>query len=302
MHDRAVRRRRAVLAGLVALSLILLTAYFGESSSGGLHALQRGAMEVLSPIQEGANRALKPFRDLFGWFGDTLDAKSERDKLKSERDRLRQEVARLEAQARENEQLRGLLEINTGGGLEVYEPVRARVYARSPSVWYSTTTIDKGRTDGVRAGQPVVNGEGLVGKVESVTRSSAIVTLITDEDFGVSAKAARSGEPGTIGPAVSGDLLFDLVPRGQRVEEGERIVTAGTTASRLPSLFPPNILIGTVRRVDDAEGDLNRRIHVKPAADLRRLEFVEVLTKPQAELVARASAGGAGRGETDETE
>ena len=74
MHDRAVRRRRAVLAALVLSSLILLTAYFGESSGGGLHAVQRGAMEVLAPIQEGANRALKPFRDLFGWFGDTLDA------------------------------------------------------------------------------------------------------------------------------------------------------------------------------------------------------------------------------------
>ena len=80
------------LAVLVALSLTLLTAYFGESSSGGLHSVQRGAMEVLAPIQEGANRVVKPFRDLFGWFGSTLDAKDERDKLKKERDALRQEV------------------------------------------------------------------------------------------------------------------------------------------------------------------------------------------------------------------
>ena len=82
MYDKAVRRRRAVLVVLVALSLTLLTAYFGESSSGGLHSVQRGAMEVLAPIQEGANRVVKPVRDLFGWFGSTLDAKSERDKLK----------------------------------------------------------------------------------------------------------------------------------------------------------------------------------------------------------------------------
>jgi rod shape-determining protein MreC len=287
MHDRAVRRRRAVLGGLVALSLILLTAYFGESAGGGLHALQRGATEVLSPIQEGANRALKPFRDLFGWFGDTLDAKSERDDLKSERDRLRQEVAKLEAQGQENEQLRKLLEINSAVGANAYQPVKARVYARSPSVWYSSISIDKGRSDGVEAGQPVINGEGLVGKVESVTGSSAVVMLITDEDFGVSAKAARSGEPGIIGPAVSGDLLFDLVPRGERIEEGDRIVTAGTTTSRLPSLFPPNILIGTVRRVDDGEGSLDRRIHVSPAADLRRIEWVEVLTEPAPELMAQ---------------
>jgi rod shape-determining protein MreC len=74
-----------VLAALVALSLALLTAYFGESASGGLHAVQRGVMDVLAPIQEGANRALKPFRDLFGWVGDTVDAKSERDERSSRR-------------------------------------------------------------------------------------------------------------------------------------------------------------------------------------------------------------------------
>jgi len=57
MHDKVVRRRRAVLAVLVLLSLFLLTAYFGEGTNGTLHGVQRGAMEVLAPIQEGANRA-----------------------------------------------------------------------------------------------------------------------------------------------------------------------------------------------------------------------------------------------------
>ena len=87
MYDRQVRRRRAVLLALVVCCLVLLTAYFGESSGGPLHSVQTGAMEVVAPVQEGANRALKPFRDLFGWFGDTLDAKDERDELEAERDR-----------------------------------------------------------------------------------------------------------------------------------------------------------------------------------------------------------------------
>ena len=51
MHDKQVRRRRAVLALLVVVSLILLTAYFGESPSSPLHSVQRGIVEVLSPIQ-----------------------------------------------------------------------------------------------------------------------------------------------------------------------------------------------------------------------------------------------------------
>ena len=78
MFDKkVVRRRRAVLAVCVVMSVALLTAYFGESGGGFLHALQRGAQEVLAPIETGASRALKPVRDLFGWTGDTLDAKKE---------------------------------------------------------------------------------------------------------------------------------------------------------------------------------------------------------------------------------
>src|SRR3712207_661116 len=128
MHDhRAVRRRRAVLAALVALSIGLLTAYFGESASGGLHAVQRGVMDVLAPIQEGANRALKPFRDLFGWVGDTMDAKSERDELRKERDQLRREVADLQLAQGDLQDLQSWRQSASALNLGVYEPVSARV-------------------------------------------------------------------------------------------------------------------------------------------------------------------------------
>ena len=89
MYDKTVRRRRAVLALLVVLSLILLTAYFGEAPDGGLHSVQRGFLTVVSPIQDGANKALKPVRDLFGWFGDTLHAKGQLAKVRKQNDKLR---------------------------------------------------------------------------------------------------------------------------------------------------------------------------------------------------------------------
>jgi rod shape-determining protein MreC len=293
MHDKAVRRRRAVLAALVLLSLFLLTAYFGESSSGGLHSVQRGAMEVVAPIQEGANRALKPFRDLFGWFGDTLDAKSERDKLLAERDALRKQLAEVTIQNRELEQIKGLDEQNTAGGLDDYQPVQARVIARSPSSWYQTFQINKGSSDGIRVDQPVVNSAGLVGKVKSVSDGNASVMLLTDPEFGVSAQALKSGEPGSVGPAVGapGDLRFDLVPNAKEVHRGDQIITAGTSTSNrvsdLRSLYPRGILIGTVSRVEAGEGELDRVIHVKPVADLHNLDIVEVLTQPQNDVRAQ---------------
>jgi rod shape-determining protein MreC len=277
----------------VLLSLFLLTAYFGEGSGGQLHAVQRGAMEALAPIQEGANRALKPFRDLFGWFGDTLDAKGENDKLRKERDALRSQVAQLTVENRDLQQYKGLKEQNEQGGLGNYNPVTARVIARSPSSWYQTFQINKGSSDGVRVDDPVVNSAGLVGKVKSVSDGNASVMLLTDPEFGVSALALRSGEPGTVVPAVGapGDLRFELVPNAKDVHRGDQIITAGTsTSSRvsdLRSLYPRSILIGTVSRVEAGEGELDRVIHVKPVADLHNLDIVEVLTEPHNDVRAQ---------------
>jgi rod shape-determining protein MreC len=289
MHDRAVRRRRAVLAALVLSSLILLTAYFGESSGGGLHAVQRGAMEVLAPIQEGANRALKPARDLFGWFGDTLDAKSERDKLRAERDRLRRQVGELTVENSEVRQRAGLAAQNGSGGMSRYQPVEARVYQRSPSTWDQSVLINKGSSDGIKVDQPVLNEAGLVGRIKSVSDGNAQVMLLTDPDFGVSAKVAKSQEPGTIGPVqgTPGDLLLDNLAKPQDVRKGDLVITAGTTTQRLRSPFPAGIPIGEVSRLEIGEGPLDRRIHVAPVADLRRLDLVEVLVNPQANLTAQ---------------
>src|ERR687894_1990501 len=292
MHDRAVRRRRAVLAGLVVLSLGLLTAYFGESTGGPLHSLQRGVTGMMAPIQEGASRALKPARDLFGWFGDTLDAKEERDKLRAERDRLERELATVTVEKRELEQLKGLEEMNSAGGLARYQPVTARVIARSPSSWYQTFQINKGSSDGVRVDQPVVNSAGLVGKIKEVSDGNAVVMLLTDPEFGVSARSLESGEPGSVHPAVgaAGDLRFELVPNAKEVRRGEGIITAGTSTSArvggLESLYPRGIRIGKVKRIETGEGELDRVIHVEPAADLHSLDIVEVLTEPDADLRA----------------
>jgi rod shape-determining protein MreC len=293
MNDKVVRRRRAVLAALVALSLFLLTAYFGESTSGPLHGVQRTAMEVLAPIQEGANRALKPFRDLFGWFDDTLDAKDRANALKSQNEALERRVAGLTVEKDELEQLKELREMNTAGALGTYEPVVARVIARSPSSWYQTFQINKGSSDGVRVDQPVVNGAGLVGKVKEVSDGNAVVMLLTDPEFGVSARSLDSGEPGSVHPAVgaAGDLRFELVPNAKEVRRGELIITAGTSTSarvaELESLYPRSIPIGKVKRIETGEGELDRVIHVEPVADLHSLDIVEVLTAPDADLRAQ---------------
>ena len=126
MYDRkVVRRRRAALAVFVALSIAILTAYFGESGGGFFHALQRGAQEAFAPIETGASRALKPVRDLFGWAGDTFDAKEENKDLKREVERLRAALAEAQTAQRDAASSRASSG-SAGGGL----PARHRAGRR----------------------------------------------------------------------------------------------------------------------------------------------------------------------------
>jgi rod shape-determining protein MreC len=187
-----------VLALLVGLSIALLTAYFGESASGGLHAIQRGFLQALAPLQEGASRALKPARDFVGWTGDVFDAKSENKKLRRQVRDLQGRLAQSEAGSRDARELRALVGFNRSSAFpDGYSPVSARVIARSPTVWYSTITIDKGSDQGLRVNQPVMSGAGLVGKVSDVAPDAARVTLLTDHTSGVSGQVVPDGATGS---------------------------------------------------------------------------------------------------------
>ena len=275
MYDRkTVRRRRAVLGLLVAGSLILVTASFGD----GLRSIERGALEVFGPVQDGASRVLEPFRDAAGWVGDTIDAKGELEDIRAERDAFRRQLVDERGAVRENQELRRLVRMDRRLSLRQQGAVTARVTARSPTVWSSTVTVNKGSHDGVREGQPVVNGAGLVGRVRRVSGGNAQILLITDGDSGVAAKINESGASGIVETAVGdpNDLRLEYLGRNDRIKEDQSVVTAGSASERLPGRFPPDIPIGRVTSVDEDEGT----VHVRPFADLRELEFVQILTEP----------------------
>jgi rod shape-determining protein MreC len=298
MYDRkAIRRRRAVLAIFVALSITILTAYFGESGGGLFHTLQRGAQEAFAPIETGASRALKPVRDFFGWAGDTIDAKDQNEALEKEVEQLRTDLAEAQTAVRDSGQLKAIAELHEQDYFpQGTRPVTARVIARSPTVWHSSVKIDKGSGDGVRVDQPVIAAGGLAGKVTSVTGGTSEVRLITDGQSGVSAQVFPAGVTGVVRPEVGNpdDLLLENVESGRRVTENTLVITSGFTSSRLESLFPRGIPIGRVSEVDFDELETYQRVHVKPFADLRQLDVVQVLTRRGVATEAASLPGGGG--------
>ena len=173
----------------------------------------------LAPIQEGANRALKPVRDLFGWFGDTLDAKSERDKLRKPS--------------------------ATGCAAEVAAPDRGERERRAARAWSALDRARRARR--LRAGrgarhQPLVEpgtrrcrstraratacgstsrsstATGLVGKVKTVSDGNAAVMLLTDRIRRLGAAPARRA--GHRRPAVGRARRPAARPRAARPQDG----------------------------------------------------------------------------------
>lgn len=288
MHDKQVRRRRAVLGLLVGVSLILLTAYFGESPTSPLHSVQRGIVAVLSPVQEGASKVLSPVRDVGNWVSDTLRAKSQRDQLKKQVQKLTTELTTAQQQALSYNQLRAQVGLDQSIGAASYDPVSANVIGRDLSLWYQTVEVDQGSSSGVKADDPVIGDGALVGKVTSVNGSVSVVTLITDHSYAVAAQVQNNnGDFGLLGPQVGNpnQLLLQDLPNHATISPGEQVVTAGFKDSTNPSLsdlYPAGIPIGTVSSANQNELLNSAQVHVAPSADLRHFTSVQILTRPHA--------------------
>jgi rod shape-determining protein MreC len=271
----------------------MLTGYFGESSGGPLHAFQGGVQTILSPIEAGASRAFSPIRNLAGWFGDVFDAKGQNKDLKKRLATTQAQLIAAQAAARDDVTLRKELGLDRQLGIGRNDVVNARVLLKSPTAWYSTVQIDVGRSDGVKVNQPVITGDGLVGKVTSVNGGTATVTLITDSSSSVSAEL-DNGAFGQVQPSVGdpNDMRLQYITKGKTVRAGMNVSTAGWASSRLASIFPRGIPIGRVSRVSSNELELYRQVHITPFADFKGLDHVQVITTKLKQPAPVPGAGG----------
>lgn len=266
---------------LVLLSLALITVYFRESSGGALHNAQRIGLSILAPFEVAGERISRPFRDAWGWMADFLDAKSENERLREQVEALRRQLIGNETAARENEELRRLLQYIEGVRFPGdYRGIATRVIGRPSSPFSQEVVIAAGSKDGVGRYDPVVTEVGLVGLVTEVGSNAAKVTLLTDQESAVSAVVLRSGASGIVrhGPS-SSTLLLDRVDKDQLVERGDTVVTAGWRSGDLESVFPYGIPIGTVTAVGQNDVDLYKRIQVTPLVEFDSIGALIVLIR-----------------------
>jgi rod shape-determining protein MreC len=227
---------------LVAVSLILLTAYFGETPNSPLHNVQRGVVEVFSPIEQGASKILSPVRSVTSWFSSTFHAKSQVAALQGEVQRLTGDLAAAKGAQFQNQQLLKDVHLDDSIGIDAYHPVTGEVILRDPTLWYQTVNIDKGSEDGVGLHDPVIADGALVGEISEVAANASVVSLITDHTVSVTARVAdANGDTGELVPAVGSpnELLLEYLqaPNPGQVQNGPQplqlVETAGFRSNTL---------------------------------------------------------------------
>lgn len=296
---RRATMRRGIIAALVIVCLVIFTGYFREGDEGPLHDVQATSASVISPVQEGATRAVQPFRDAWGWMTSLKDARDRAAALQDENDALQARVADDTVRDQRLAELESLLGIDamldTGRELGGYRREVGLVIQRSFTDWYRSARVDVGSADGVVRNSPVVagtnTGAALVGYVTSVGSNSAAVAFVTDGRTEVGATIPEAGNfPGVLQSTTPGQLQLTGVPRAAGIKQGQTVATSGFRVKNLLSVYPPGIPVGAVTSFGSQEVDVQQTVQVTPYVDPRTLSYLVVLV-PESEKAKERAAG-----------
>ncbi len=270
------RRSRRTLTTLVILILISVTV-ISLDESGRAHSLTSGvksvANDLFTPVRRGVNDIIDPVGDFFAGAVHYSTVQQENQKLRQQIGALEQRAATGPFEQRQLRQLQQLLSLARLPSLAQLPSVTAETNATNPSNFAATITIDKGRSQGVTLGDPVIGAGGLVGEIVQANHDTSTVRLITDGQshvgvtFGGHYTATLAGQ----GP---GDALnADFIDPGTPVRLGERMYTNALAGA----LYPPGIPVAFVTSIRTVAGADQQTVTAQPIADLETLTYVAVL-------------------------
>jgi rod shape-determining protein MreC len=263
-------------APIALVCLVLLATLSMVEDSREQHELgaelpwwQGWVLDVTAPIQRVVSAPVLGMRNLWGSYIDLVD-------VRQENATLRQEVAEL---AEINLQYREALVAS--GHLQRIAAMRddfevpmlpAKVVGLDISLWFRSVLVDRGVGHGVRAGNPLITNDGVVGLVTASSSRSSRAMLLLDSQSAIDGIVQRSRARGVVRGNGTGELEFEFVVRGNDVMPGDVIITSG-----LDSVYPKGLRIGKVNELRDPKGSLIQTAIIQPAVDFGRLEQVFVM-------------------------
>ncbi len=130
--------------------------------------------------------------------------------------------------------------------------------------------IDKGASDGVYIGQPVIDATGLFGQVVELNEFQSRVILISDSRHALPVQINRNGIRAIAeGSGRINRLWLTNLVATTDIEVGDLLVSSG-----LGKRFPEGYPVGTVEYIEKDPGESFLTVAVKPSALLDRSRFV----------------------------
>lgn len=241
---------------------------------------------VLAPIQWTLNWPLTQVTGATRNVQELRVAQDERDRAVNDARSASLQAQRADQLALENQRLRALLELKPQAQSTV---IAAELVYESRDPFSRKFALDKGSSQGVEAGMPVIDEKGVIGQVTRVYITSSEVSAITDRDMAIPVQNLRTGVRGVAygDPSSPGSLELRFTPANADVKEDDLLATSG-----LDGVYPAGLIVAKVQRVERRAESPFAKIVCAPVSGLNRGRHVLVLHPLKTELVPTPGMAG----------
>ncbi|MEW6133822.1 MAG: rod shape-determining protein MreC [Pseudomonadota bacterium] len=257
---------RLLMWSALCVMLIVLDARFNA-----LGWLRAGVVAVFYPVQLAVRAPFDLASEVSGFLTRHRALQNENAALRENSLRASAGLARLDSLQAENEELRGLLALRQN--ME-FGAVTAEILSTPRDPFSQRIMLDKGENFGIAAGQPVVDGTGLVGQVTRAYPFSAEVTLVTDRGHAVPVQIQRTGQRVLVFGAGSA-MEVRYLPTHTDIQPGDVLVTSG-----IDRVYPAGLAVAKVTRVQRPTDSPYARVSCLPTAGVDKSRMLMVLKTP----------------------
>jgi rod shape-determining protein MreC len=271
-----LRRLRGALLILVFISVFLYIFSLNFRTPNKMDVLQRSVTETVSPPIRLFGRLFSALEQFFKDYIWLKNLRVENESLKREIVELQSRVTSYQEAYVENQRLRRLMDFKTS---TMVETIPAQVIVHDLTGWFQTLMVDKGFRDEIAPDMPVVNDEGVIGRVLDVSDRYSRVLLITDQGSDVDAIDQRNRVRGILCGKDANGCLLKYIRGNLDIKEGDLVITSGKDG-----IYPKGLRLGVVHAVYKNPVDLFQKIDVKPLVRLSALEEVLIIKRGGAGL------------------
>jgi rod shape-determining protein MreC len=269
--DVWLRRLRSLILVLIFVSVFLYIFSLNFRTPSKMDILQRSVTETVSPPIRLFGRIFSGIEDLSYQYVWLKNLRGENESLKREVAELESKLTSYQEAFVENQRLRRLLDFKTSARAET---VPAQVIMHDLTGWFQTLMVDKGFRDGITPDMPVVNDEGVIGRVLDVSDRHCRVLLITDQGSSVDAVDQRNRVRGILCGKDPNGCLLKYIRSNLDIREGDLVITSGKDG-----VYPKGLRLGVIQAAYKDPVDLFQKIEVKPLVRLSALEEVLIIKR-----------------------